>query len=97
MTSPIDIVKSFYDALGRGDASAALGLLSPDMEWNVVAGWPYKPTGRGPKGVAEGVLKPVFKEWRDYALHGSDLLVAGRQGGVHGPDDRRPHGHRQAA
>ena len=77
MTSPIDIVKSFYDALGRGDASAALGLLSPDMEWNVVAGWPYKPTGRGPKGVAEGVLKPVFKEWRDYALHGSDLLVAG--------------------
>jgi ketosteroid isomerase-like protein len=47
------------------------------MEWNVVAGWPYKPTGRGPQAVAEGVLMPVLKEWRDYALHGSDLFAAG--------------------
>jgi uncharacterized protein len=76
MTAPIDIVKSFYDALGRGDAPAALGLLSPDMEWSVVSGWPYKPTGRGPQSVAEGVLMPVLKEWRNYALHGSDMFAA---------------------
>ncbi|WP_342628009.1 nuclear transport factor 2 family protein [Nguyenibacter vanlangensis] len=76
MTSPTDIVKSFYGALERGDAPAALGLLSPDMEWSVVAGWPYKPTGRGPQAVAEGVLMPVLKDWRDYALHGSDLFAA---------------------
>jgi ketosteroid isomerase-like protein len=76
MTAPIDIVKSFYDALGRGDAPAALGLLSPDMEWSVVSGWPYKPTGRGPQSVAEGVLMPVLKEWRGYALHGSDMFAA---------------------
>jgi ketosteroid isomerase-like protein len=41
-----------------------------------VSGWPYKPTGRGPQGVAEGVLMPVLKEWRDYALHGSDMFAA---------------------
>jgi ketosteroid isomerase-like protein len=76
MTAPMGIVKSFYGALERGDAPAALGLFSPDMEWSVVAGWPYKPTGRGPQGVAEGVLMPVLKEWRDYALHGSDLFAA---------------------
>ena len=46
------------------------------MEWNVVSGWPYKPTGRGPQGVAEGVLMPLLKDWRDYALHGSDLFAA---------------------
>ena len=46
------------------------------MEWSVVAGWPYKPTGRGPKAVAEGVLMPVLKEWRDYNLHGSDMFEA---------------------
>lgn len=77
MISPIDTVKFFYDALGRGDAPAALGLLSSDMEWDVVAGWPYKPTGRGPQGVADGVLMPVLKEWRHYALHGSDRFAAG--------------------
>ena len=76
MNTPIEIVKSFYDALGRGDAPTALGLLAPDMEWNVVAGWPYKPTGRGPQGVAEGVLMPVLKEWRDYKLHGTDMFAA---------------------
>jgi len=77
MTDPIDIVKSFYDALGCGDASAALSLLAPDMEWSVAAGWPYKPAGRRPQAVAEGVLMPVLKEWRDYALHGSDMFAAG--------------------
>lgn len=76
MTAPIKIVKSFEDALGRGDARAALGLLSPDMEWNVVSGGPYKPTGRGSQGVAEGLLVPMLKEWRDYALHGSDMFAA---------------------
>ena len=74
--TPIETVTFFYDALGRGDAPAALGLLAPDMEWRVVAGWPYKPTGLGPQGVAEGVLTPVLKEWRDYALHGEDIFAA---------------------
>jgi ketosteroid isomerase-like protein len=77
MMSPTETVECFYHALGRGDASAALGLLASDMEWKVVAGWPYKPTGRGPEGVAEGVLMPVLKEWRDYALHGEDIFAAG--------------------
>ena len=75
--TPIDTVTSFYDALGRGDAPAALGLLASDMEWKVVAGWPYKPTGPGPQGVAEGVLMPVLKEWRDYRLHVEDIFAAG--------------------
>jgi uncharacterized protein len=77
MAAPIDVVQSFYAALGRGDAPAALSLLSQDMEWDVVAGWPYKPTGRGPQGVANGMLMPVLKEWRDYTLHGSDMFAAG--------------------
>jgi ketosteroid isomerase-like protein len=76
MSRPIETVKSFYDALARGDAAAGLGLLTPDMEWSVVAGWPYKPNGRGPQAVAEGVLMPVLKEWRDYKLHGSDMFEA---------------------
>ena len=77
MATPLEIIQAFYAALAKGDAPAALGLLSPDMEWKVVAGWPYKPTGRGPRGVADGVLMPVLKEWRDYALHTADIFAAG--------------------
>jgi ketosteroid isomerase-like protein len=76
MSTPIETVKSFYEALARGDAPAALNLLTPEMEWSVVAGWPYKPKGLGPQAVAEGVLMPVLHEWRDYKLHGSDMFEA---------------------
>jgi hypothetical protein len=90
MSTPLDTVKAFYGALAKGDAPAALGLLAPDMEWSVVDGWPYKPMGRGPQRVADGVLMPVLKEWRDYALATNDMLVCGetivsmgRMTGVH--------------
>jgi ketosteroid isomerase-like protein len=76
MSKPIETVKFFYEALAHGDAPAALSLLTPDMEWSVVAGWPYKPNGRGPQAVADGVLMPVLKEWRDYQLNGSDMFEA---------------------
>ena len=77
MKTSLETVKSFYAALAAGDASTALGLLTPDMNWSVVSGWPYKPTERGPQGVADGVLMPVLREWRDYALHADDLFAAG--------------------
>jgi uncharacterized protein GlcG (DUF336 family) len=90
MTVPVDIVKFFYTALGRGAAAAALRLLSPDMEWSVVAGWAYKPTGRGPQAAVEGVLMPVLKGRRDYVLHESDLFAAGVRIVSTERDDRRP-------
>jgi len=33
MSNPIEIVKSFYTALGRGDVSSVLATLHPDLEW----------------------------------------------------------------
>ncbi len=33
MTTPITIVRRFYDAIGRGDLPAVLSLLDAQVEW----------------------------------------------------------------
>jgi ketosteroid isomerase-like protein len=66
MTSAVEIVRSFYSALGQGDAGTALGLMADDIEWNTM--WHYKVDGRGPRKVAEGLLMPLMAEWSSFAL-----------------------------
>jgi len=89
MISAIEIVRAFYAALGRGDASTALGLMAEDVEWNTM--WHYKVDGRGPQKVAEGLLKPLMAEWSSFALtpaeyiaDGNTVVSLGRFAGVHG-------------
>jgi ketosteroid isomerase-like protein len=83
-----DIVRNFYAALAAGDAGAALGLMSADIEW--VAMWPYKARGPGPQNVAEGVFMPLQKDWQkfeivpsEYVVEGDAVLSIGRFRGVH--------------
>jgi len=33
MISPVDVVRRFYAALGRGDVPAVISLLNPQIEW----------------------------------------------------------------
>jgi ketosteroid isomerase-like protein len=61
MTTPVEIVRSFYAKLATLDLPGALSLMAPDIEWNTM--WHYKAAGRGPEHVAEGVLKPFAAEW----------------------------------
>jgi ketosteroid isomerase-like protein len=75
MSSPDETIRSFYAALGRGDAPAALGLMADDIEWHTM--WHYKVDGRGPQKVAEGLLKPLMAEWSSFALTPSDFIVDG--------------------
>jgi ketosteroid isomerase-like protein len=89
MTSAIETVRSFYTALGRGDAPSALGLMAEDIEWNTM--WHYKVDGHGPQKVAEGLLIPLMAEWSYFALtpteyigDGNTVVSLGRFTGVHG-------------
>ena len=75
MTIAIDTMRAFYDALGRGDAPAALGLMADDIEWNTM--WHYTVDGRGPQKVAEGLLKPLMQEWSSFALSPAEYIAAG--------------------
>jgi ketosteroid isomerase-like protein len=89
MTSAIETIRTFYTALGQGDAPTALGLMADDIEWHTM--WHYKVDGRGPQRVAEGLLKPLMEEWASFALtpaeyiaEGDTVVSLGRFTGVHG-------------
>jgi ketosteroid isomerase-like protein len=89
MTTPTDVIRSFYAALATGDAPAALGLMADDIEWHTM--WHYKVAGRGPQKVAEGLLMPLMAEWSSFALTPTDYIAdggtvvsLGRFTGVHG-------------
>jgi ketosteroid isomerase-like protein len=76
MTNATNIVRAFYEAIDRGDAPAALGLMADDIEWNTM--WHYKVDGRGPQKVAEGLLAPLMAEWASFALTPSAYITEGR-------------------
>jgi ketosteroid isomerase-like protein len=93
MKTPIETVHAFYAALGQGDAPAALGLMTGDIEWNTM--WHYKVDGRGPQKVADGLLKPLMAEWSSFALtpaeyiaEGNIVVSLGRFSGVHSASDK---------
>jgi ketosteroid isomerase-like protein len=75
MTTPTETVRQFYAALESGDAPRALGLMAADIEWNTM--WHYKVQGRGPQKVAEGLLMPLMKEWREFKLVATDFITEG--------------------
>ena len=41
MTNSTDTVRSFYDALGRGDVATVVALLDPQVQWTEAESFPY--------------------------------------------------------
>jgi hypothetical protein len=72
---PVETVRAFYAALGKGDAPTALGLMADDIEWNTM--WHYKVLGRGPQKVAEGLLMPLMKEWSEFRMDPTEFIAQG--------------------
>ena len=88
-TTPIAIIRDFYDKLASGDASGALSLMASDIQWTTM--WHYKVEGRGPGAVAEGLFKPLMAEWTTFSLvptefitEGETVVSLGDFKGVHG-------------
>lgn len=71
-------VKAFYVALGQGDVSAVLALLTPDARWTEAEGFPYySGTWIGPDAVRDNLLVPVARDWADFKATPEDFLVQG--------------------
>ena len=75
MTTPVETVQNFYAALASGNAPIALGLMADDIEW--ITMWHYKVDGRGPQKVAEGLVMPLMKEWKEITLVPSEYIADG--------------------
>ncbi len=68
MMKPVDIVQSFYEALGRGDAPAALAVLDSAVQWEEAECFLYySGTWTSPQEVFEKLLIPLGRDWDGFS------------------------------
>ena len=76
--SPLDIVRNFYDALGRGDVAAVVALLSDQLEWTEAEGFPYHGgTWISPQEVVDGLLAPLSRDWVAFSARADSFVSEG--------------------
>ena len=72
-------VREFYQAMGRGDIPAALGMFDPRIEWNEAENFIYADRNPyiGPQAVLEGVFARLGGEWDNFSVIPDQILDAG--------------------
>jgi uncharacterized protein len=58
----VEIVRGVYEACGRGDVQAVLGVMAEEFEWYEAEGMPYGGLYRTWEAVAENVLGPLLED-----------------------------------
>ena len=76
-SDPVAVVRATYEAFGRGDIPAALGMMAPDVEWveSEAQGIPTRGTHIGPQQVAENVFSTVPLDWQEFSLDPEDFFA----------------------
>ncbi len=78
MTTPITIVRRFYDAVGRGDVPAVLSLLDGQVEWTEAEHFPYfSGTWHGPQAILDNLLKPLARDWDGFSVKPHEFIAQG--------------------
>ena len=72
-----EIVKKFYAVSAEADIDAMTELMSPEMSWTEMAGFPYGGTYTGKDQILEGVFAKLESEWEDFAVKPEDFYEAG--------------------
>lgn len=77
MEDTIGVVQEFYSALGAGDVTRAVAVLSPDLEWTEAEGFPYySGTWRGPQPVVDKLLVPLTRDWTVFSVTPHEFIAA---------------------
>jgi len=89
----VSVLKSLYDAFGRGDVPTVLGAMSPDIRWFEAEGNPYMPSGQawvGPDAIVNNLFMKLATEWDAFTVHpksfydaGTSVIVEGRYTGTY--------------
>jgi ketosteroid isomerase-like protein len=89
------LVRSLYEAFGRGDIPSVLGALSPGIRWYQAESNPYMPSGEawvGPDAVLNNLFQRLGAEWDGFRVHprsfhgaGDSIIVEGRYTGTYKP------------
>jgi uncharacterized protein len=83
MGKSADVVKSVYDAFGKGDVAAVLGAFDPQIQWREAESFLYADRNpyAGPQAVAEGVFQRIVSDVENFAVvperfvDGNDTVV----------------------
>lgn len=91
----VQLLKGLYDAFGKGDIPAVLGLMSPDIRWYEAESNPYRPSGEpwiGPDTILQSLFMRMGAEWDGFTIHtgsfhgaGDSVIVEGRYSGTYKP------------
>lgn len=75
----VEVIRSMYEAFGRGDVPAVLAAMDPAIEWNEAENFPYadKNPYIGPAAVAGGLFARLGGEWDGFSVTPEELLDAG--------------------
>ena len=76
---PTAVVRAAYEAFGRGDIPAVLGLMDPGVEWveSDARAIPTRGTYIGPQQVAENVFATVPQFWEEFTIVPEDFFSDG--------------------
>ena len=91
---PEGILATAYEALGRGERDPLLALLGPDFEWiePELDGYPLAGVHRGPDGVTQGVLYPLFELFDRLVVDVAEVIEGDDRSVVVGTMRGRPAG-----
>ncbi|MGH2920131.1 MAG: nuclear transport factor 2 family protein [Solirubrobacteraceae bacterium] len=80
MADNVELVRSAYEALARGDVSAMLEVLDENVEWNQAEHNPYWPGGpfTGRQAVLEGVLARLGADFDDFTVDVQRVVGCGQ-------------------
>ena len=97
--SNVALLKSLYEAFGRGDMPTVLGAMSPDIRWYQAEGNPYNQSGEawvGPDAVLNNLFMKIGADWDGFTVHtrtfhdaGDTVVVEGRYTGLYKPTGKR--------
>ena len=78
MSNAIEIVRSFYDALGRGDVPAVLASLHEKLEWTEAERFPYySGTWHSPQEVLDKLFVPLSRDWDGFSAKAHEFIADG--------------------
>ena len=75
----VALVRSVYEAFGKGDIPAVLGCMASDMEWNEAENFPYADGNPyvGADAIVAGVFMRLGGEWDGFTVVPDEFLDAG--------------------
>ena len=77
MSANTDLIRSLYDAFGRGDVPTVVAAMHPQIEWTDAEGFPTGGTYVGPDAVLSGVFGPIMTDWDGFSVTPNEFIDAG--------------------